>query len=340
MLGSTTKRILVNSSKRSIRYNSSNNSKNGSDAVKLNLSDLFKRIDQVSAKAAELKNKTANSRLFEAGNKRPGWQKKENNNFANRTVRNDFNEGGQQQMPRQHQQQQQQQQQREGNSETNFRAPRSNTRPSRFPKTVEGERAPAARFNNRGNRPSGFNDRSFKRSTPRRNTIEGKPEVRKPTVAKPIKSKELTAVPLQPKVIAEDFFYGKVPSINATVASRLASIAKLSLNDSKYPYMLPKDVIAQAFPGSKNRFILQRTWKIDPKEDVLKERVQTIVLGQTKDLEYKGKKTELASRTLHDININPNLDLEQKDTMFNIVNGLTDIKTIFKDAHWKKQASK
>lgn len=164
--------------------------------------------------------------------------------------------------------------------------------------------------------------------------------MRKPTVARPINSKQLTPVPLQPKVIAEDFFYGKVPSINATVASRLASIAKLSLNDSKYPYMLPKEVIDQAYPGQRNRFILQQNWKINPNEDVLKERVQTIVLGQTKDLEYKGKKTELASRTLHDININPNLNLEQKNTMFNIVNGLTDIKTIFKDAHWKKQASK
>lgn len=345
MLGSTTKRILVNSSKGLIRFNSSNNSKNGGDAAKLNLSDLFKRIDQVSAKATEFKNKTSSSRSFEAGNRRPGWQRNENDNFANnRAVRNNFNEGEQQQhqqIPRQHQQQ------REGNSQANFRgprsnefAPRSNTRPSRFPKTVDGERAPVARFNGRGDRPSGSNDRSFRRSTPRRNFIESKPEVRKPTVARPINSKQLTPVPLQPKVIAEDFFYGKVPSINATVASRLASIAKLSLNDSKYPYMLPKEVIDQAYPGQRNRFILQQNWKINPNEDVLKERVQTIVLGQTKDLEYKGKKTELASRTLHDININPNLNLEQKNTMFNIVNGLTDIKTIFKDAHWKKQASK
>ena len=88
------------------------------------MSDLFKRIDQVSAKATEFKNKTSSSRSFEAGNRRPGWQRNENDNFANnRAVRNNFNGGEQhqhQQIPRQHQQQ------REGNSQANFRGPRSN----------------------------------------------------------------------------------------------------------------------------------------------------------------------------------------------------------------------
>ncbi|MCP8718748.1 MAG: hypothetical protein M5F18_05570 [Asgard group archaeon] len=357
MLGSTAKRVIVAGSRRQfVRLNSSNNGNNS----ELNIGELFKKIDQVTLKAAELKRKQESDKLKQQAQQAHNRLKKvshqnaasvrrlpkrasgENEAVEKQTTSNEESQPKSEKTFRNRFQKDQEASNREA---VNNRPRRSFETSDRvapaFSQKKSSKEEPrfAPRINNRS---SGTNGPSFRKSSPRK-VARGpgaKLEIRKPTVAKPIHSKEVSATPLSPKIVAEDFFYGKVPSINSTVSGRLASIAKLTLDDSKYPYLLPKEVIAQAARESKNKYILQKNWKINPDQDVLKERIQTIALGQKKDLEIAGEKSELADKTLHNINLNPDLSLEQKDAMFKIVNGLQDIKSIFKDAPWKKQASK
>lgn len=359
MLGSTAKRIIVTGSRRQfVRLNSSKTDGN----LELNINDLFKRIDQVTVQAAEMKRKNESDKLKQQAQKprdrlkKVSYQNAESvrrlpkrapaeNSSAEQQTKSIVNDQEQTKTEKTFSNRFERTQgasSREINNNKPRRSFQTSDRvvPSFNQKeTIKEEPRFAPRINNRGGSTHGSSSR---KSSPRKVTRTGgaRAEVRRPTIAKPIQSKELTATPLSPKIIAEDFFYGKVPSINSTVSGRLASIAKLTLEDSKYPYFLPKHVIAQASGKTENKFILQKNWNINPDEELLKERIQTIALGQKRDLQITGEKTDLAEKTAYNINLNPDLNLEQKDAMFKIVNGLQDIKTMFKDAPWKKQASK
>ncbi|KAG7660764.1 uncharacterized protein J8A68_005726 [[Candida] subhashii] len=160
----------------------------------------------------------------------------------------------------------------------------------------------------------------------------------KTTVAPEIQSKELSASPLKPTINAETFFYGKIPSSNAGISSRLASVAKLTLEDSKYPYLLPRHIIERAAENPTNQFILQKNWSLKVNHSKLAERVKHMVRG---DLEVVNTENandkELAKVTSDLINSNGSLDIQQKQFMFDIVNGTIRPRDLLKDAHWNQK---
>ncbi|KAI5953542.1 hypothetical protein KGF54_002914 [Candida jiufengensis] len=156
----------------------------------------------------------------------------------------------------------------------------------------------------------------------------------KNTIAQPIESKELIADTLKPKLKSETFFYGKIPSILSTIDSRFASITKLSLLDSKYPFNLPKNIIDQAQPNnSQNKYILQKNWKLEPNNEILKNRVNNIVFGKIETIKSDAENKQLA----HNIEVNPTMNIIEKQSMYDTITNLGNIKSIFKDAHWKQQ---
>ncbi|EMG46964.1 hypothetical protein SBY92_005136 [Candida maltosa Xu316] len=342
MLGLTSKRIAVSGLRTQIRLNSSTNGKD----VSFNLDDIFKRIDQVTVKAVEIKKKLDSEKALKRINMK---NRKISGNETETTGAPRSSQPRRNFAPRRDQQDGEQSAQRQPSSgeprgdgqKASFNSSPFKPRDGSFTPR-DGSYQPRSYNRERGDqgnrRVSGSNQQG--RNGPRGSNRAPRQVPRVPAVAKPITSKQLKPESLKPEITPEKFFYGKVPSVGATVSSRLASIAKLSLEDSKYPYMLPKNVIDQASPTKHNKFILQKNWNIEPDTEIMKERVQTIVLGQKRDFQIPGEKTELAVKTAHNININPTLNADQKSSMFNIVNGLVDIKNIFKDAHWKKSATK
>ncbi|CAK9438380.1 uncharacterized protein LODBEIA_P26040 [Lodderomyces beijingensis] len=188
---------------------------------------------------------------------------------------------------------------------------------------------------------------SFTRKPPfARGKAEGRKTARfgqaesKPTVAGRIESKELVAADLNPQMTPEHFFYGRAPSfLNSSLSSRLASIAKLTLIDSKYPYQLPREIIDQAPPTRHNQFILQKNWEVEPQQELLKYRVNTIGLGKPESIDATDATNPVLKKVAHDIEINASMNIAQKQTMFDTIRDMNNIKDIFKNAPWRKQAS-
>ncbi|RCK56714.1 hypothetical protein Cantr_05401 [Candida viswanathii] len=408
MLSFTAKRVLATGySRQALRFNSSK------EVGALDINNLFKRIDQVSQKAAE-KNKTLQEQVAKAQRSAPrseNHQRRQNNGERRQYdgqrrqydgQRRQYNgqkyqyEGERGQYGGQRRQYDGQRRQYDGQRRQND-GPRNNRerlpqgeQPRRYERRqhagdvrapVDPEEAaknlsnltgiievrPRRSFEAKDNfqgahiksrtnelqprqyraadRPRAAPNRNRNRTTSaasNRRTGAGIARDKKKVgecIAPPIDSIDLVATELKPKIKPEHFFYGKVPSVTSTVTARLASVAKMTLTDSQYPYKLPKDIINMAPLKSGNPFLLQKSWRLDVDQEVMKQRVKTVVLGQVDDLKIEGEKTKLATETLHDININPNLSKEQKQEMFDIVNGVKGLKTLFNDAHWRKQAS-
>ncbi|KAI5969506.1 hypothetical protein CANMA_001574 [Candida margitis] len=415
MWTSTSKRGLLNRSTRNlVRFNSTKKGDAESKSVpEFNLNDIFKRIDQVTSKAAELSkqrqlgkspqgskprsarpsqykfksqgntqqgpsNQQRQQRPFRAQNTkqqqdptstRPFRFQSQENGTANilrgkssspqgtrfRRPQGEFNK----------QTQQSQFVNQTNSQETNHGFYRQNQRVTPFNSSnaTVGEVSETSRpsklfeplgsgfqrqeprgkpWQSRGEATRNGDNKSASRPFKRRPTggqgrrRDGRPGSDKPAIAAPIESKELVAEPLKPTLKPEQFFYGKVPSIVSSVSSRVASVAKLSLLDSKYPFNMPKHIIEIAPSSSQNRFILQKNWNLDPNQEVLKNRISSVVLGQVDTIDLKGNKDAAALQVCHDISINPTLHLHQRQQMFDTIHSLNTIKTIFKDAHWRK----
>ncbi|KAI5966545.1 uncharacterized protein KGF55_000854 [Candida pseudojiufengensis] len=184
---------------------------------------------------------------------------------------------------------------------------------------------------------AGSGQKSFKR--PGRQQSRGQQQKSQPpknTIAQPIESKELIADSLKPQLNGDKFFHGKIPSILSTIDSRIASITKLSLLDSKYPFNLPKDIINQSSSvKNQNKFILQNNWNLNPNSEILKERINKLVYGKIESINTDDKSPE-NKQLIHNIEINPTLSQNDKQSMYNTITDLNNIKSIFKDAHWKQ----
>ncbi|KAI5961564.1 hypothetical protein KGF57_001689 [Candida theae] len=413
MWASASKRSLLSGSARNaVRFNSTKNGDASSKAVpEFNLNDIFKRIDQVTTKAAELNKQRHLNKPSQGAKAKSGNQPRYKSRF----------QGSQQQKQQQQGPSNQQRQQRP------FRAQKqdSPSRPFRFQGdenraanvlrgesgTAQGKRFRVFKgesqstqqqqpFNQaysqettnglyrQNQRGASFNSNSttfrevpetsrspklfeplgsgFQRDESRGKPWQGRGEATrnsdnkpasrpfkrraagqrrtggpaagsdKPAIAAPIESKELVAEPLTPTLKPEQFFYGKVPSIVSSISSRVASVAKLCLLDSKYPYNLPKQIIENAPSSSQNKFILQKNWNLEPNQEVLRGRISSVVLGQVESLDLKGNTNATSLQVSHDLSINPTLHLDQKQQMFDTIHSLNTLKTIFKDAHWRK----
>ncbi|KAG5421684.1 hypothetical protein I9W82_000776 [Candida metapsilosis] len=414
MWASTSKRGLLNGSARKLaRFNSTKNGEtNGKAVPEFNLNDIFKRIDQVTTKAAELSKQRqlgkstqgSSSRSGKPSQSKPRFQGSSQQGPSNQqrqqrpfrpqkqesTTNRPFRAQGQEnratnvlrgksntsfgdrfRRPQRDSNQVQQQQQHQyqpatktysqetnnGLFKQNQRVASHDSSNTAFRKVSETPRTPklfeplgggfkrqesrGKPWQGRGEATRNGDNKPASRPFKRRVAGQGRdrrtaPANNKPAIAAPIESKELVAEPLNPTLKPEQFFYGKIPSIVSSISSRVSSVAKLALLDSRYPYNLPKQIIDSAPSSSQNRFILQKNWDLEPKQDVLKGRISSIVLGRVDSIDLKGNKDAASLRVSHDLSINPTMDLNQKQQMFDTIHSLNTLKTIFKDAHWKK----
>ncbi|EGW35040.1 uncharacterized protein SPAPADRAFT_58172 [Spathaspora passalidarum NRRL Y-27907] len=186
--------------------------------------------------------------------------------------------------------------------------------------------------------PSSFRTRNGAKGNRRQGDADRKDA---PTLFPRIVSKEAQPHALAPTINAETFFYGKVPSSNATVSARIASIAKLQLIKSKYPFNLPKNVIELAprkLPGETiNPFILQNNWNLTVGGKSLAYTVKRAVKGKI-DYVQTGKATGSDVQfTSAMINKNASLALKQKQVLFDAVNGTISPRSLLANASWNRK---
>lgn len=158
------------------------------------------------------------------------------------------------------------------------------------------------------------------------------------------KSKTLAQGPFKPLINGDTFLYGKAASFGLDTRTRMASVTKELLEDSKYPYMLPRDIINLVQPGvPRNRFLLQSNFSLDIEREKLARRIREVVKGESQLLEVdEGKfKDPIALNralfTRDQLMRNPDLNLSSKQYVFNAVNGFLSPKQILHGAHWAKQ---
>lgn len=210
-----------------------------------------------------------------------------------------------------------------------------------FQKPHDGKRSMQPRTNTRNGSGSGFGARNSSgprfaaRNSPRtaaRLRLPKKDAARPETT--PVQLKQVVATNLKPEIRGDDFFYGKVATFNATPSLRVASVAKDCLLESRYPYLLPKAVIATAQADApQNRFILQKTWSETVEPEFLADRVRKVVKGQP-DIIKLGKKADQFSAGL--LQRNGDLSLLQKQTIYDVVSGVKSLQSLTETAAWKQ----
>lgn len=118
-------------------------------------------------------------------------------------------------------------------------------------------------------------------SSPFSSSYTMKSKSREPKVA----SLRLSSKPVEPKLACTDLFYGKVASVNICTSSRVASLTMQKLEESKYPYLLPKSVISNLPPAGQNAFVAQANYNLEVDLKSLFSRFQDLVLGKPTRIE-------------------------------------------------------
>lgn len=182
-------------------------------------------------------------------------------------------------------------------------------------------------------RPSG-NAQTKQRRTPTRTDRQA---------SKPVQQKAITSGPLEPKVSADTFLYGKVLSVSPSLASRVASVTKDTLIKSHYPYKLPKSIIQSLDDAPKNRFIAQADYNIQVDGQELAEQINQVVRGQTTELDigpadqFLDKEQErMAKFAQGQLMKNGDLDISSKKLIFSVASGLQSPKSLLDGKHWVK----
>lgn len=159
----------------------------------------------------------------------------------------------------------------------------------------------------------------------------------------PIPSKTLTYGPYEPQLTNSTFVHGKVASVNNCTSARVASVTKEALIDSKYPYMLPKEIVHSVAPDvTRNKFLLQSNFTLDVNQEKLKTRINEVVKGQVTDMpvdlsQFKDPKDlKLAVHTKQQLMKNGDLSLADKLKIFEVANGLKTPKQLVENSHWAK----
>lgn len=177
----------------------------------------------------------------------------------------------------------------------------------------------------------------------KRTTRPREPRRQKAIDVQPIKSKNITYGPYKPQLDSNTFLYGKVTSFNNCTTARVASVAKEALLDSKYPYMLPKDIVNNLAPGvTRNRFLLQSNFTLDVNTEKLSTRIKEVVKGEVADLPVDKSKfkdpeaLKSAFFTKQQLMKNGDLSLADKQKIFDVASGLKTPKQLVENAHWAK----
>lgn len=149
--------------------------------------------------------------------------------------------------------------------------------------------------------------------------------------------KELHAVPLAPQVSGNTFLYGKPVSLVISPSSRAAALAKEALVESKYPYRLPKEVIANIPARHPNRFILQQSsFSVLVNPEQIKNRYAHMVQGKPLVIDTSKAKGNDAQFVDQQILQNGDLSLNQRQLLFDVATGLKLAQEMFKNAAWNK----
>lgn len=143
-------------------------------------------------------------------------------------------------------------------------------------------------------------------------------------------------VPVQPNLSADALFHGKVASVNACVPSRVASLAKQMLVDSKYPYLLPQDVIDSLPTKPQNRFLAQRNYSLEVDQNTFFNRFKSLVMGKYSPLQPPSDSVS-ATEAAQVLARNGSIPLEQKQKIVDAVAGKLLAKDLLKDAVWMKK---
>ncbi|CUM50446.1 unnamed protein product [Debaryomyces tyrocola] len=177
----------------------------------------------------------------------------------------------------------------------------------------------------------------------KRPTRPREPRRQKAIDVQPIKSKNITYGPYKPQLDNNTFLYGKVTSFNNCTTARVASVAKEALLDSKYPYMLPKDIVNNLAPGvTRNRFLLQSNFTLDVNPEKLSTRIKEVVKGEVVDLpvdksQFKDPEAlKSALFTKQQLMKNGDLSLADKQKIFDVASGLKTPKQLVENSHWAK----
>ncbi|CUM47496.1 uncharacterized protein AC631_04947 [Debaryomyces fabryi] len=223
-----------------------------------------------------------------------------------------------------------------------FNAKIENRGPNRQSGGYKGPRAPrVARTGGGAGAPAtsgAGNARPSKRTTRPR-----EPRRQKAIDVQPIKSKNITYGPYKPQLDNNTFLYGKATSFNNCTSARVASVAKEALNDSKFPYMLPRDIVNNLTPGvTRNRFLLQSNFTLDVNSKKLTTRIKEVVKGEVADLpvdksQFKDPEAlKSALFTKQQLMKNGDLSFADKQKIFAVASGLKTPKQLVENAHWAK----
>lgn len=138
------------------------------------------------------------------------------------------------------------------------------------------------------------------------------------------------------------FFYGKAIGTGTSTSTRLASVAKELLEHSKYPYLMPKDIISKLTPGvARNKFLLQSNFSLEVDSEQLADRVKKVVKGEHEDLEIdtsslKGEALLHAQFLKKQLMKNGDYSLPAKSTVFEVATGIKSPRQLLESAHWLK----
>lgn len=143
-----------------------------------------------------------------------------------------------------------------------------------------------------------------------------------------IVSREAVSKSYRPS-LANQFLYGKATNFQISLTSRITSVIKSQLLNSKYPFNLPKSIIDNAPETADNKFILSKSsFSLELDEDKVKHDIDTVVKGQ-------GQYVEVKSTAEQSLNKNPTMSYEQKLQAAKIVQAKS-LKNVFDNAHWNQ----
>lgn len=192
------------------------------------------------------------------------------------------------------------------------------TRPQQRTQTF-GDRKPGARRVG-GNKRTPFNQKRGRTARPAS-----------------IVPKKLQSAALKPAVTGDVFLYGKPAKLGVSTSSRVAAVTKECLLKSQYPYKLPKSIIDGMDEGfSGNKFLLQKDYDLTVDPEHFQDRIKKVVRGETEEL-VVSKKASLAEQDTHrGLVANGSLNMENKQTIYDMVTGLKSAQDLLKNAAWNK----
>lgn len=206
---------------------------------------------------------------------------------------------------------------------------------SKFPNRRQGGHSPRYQGTRPSNSTSNTSAQGPRPPRPNQGSRPARtPRTRTPTTeAVPaITTKKLSDAPLSPIIEGNVFLYGKPASIVTSTTSRIASITKTALIDSKYPYKLPKSVIDEA-PRRAKKFLLQRNWSFDLNLPKIAKQVNSLVFGKSENIVLNNG-DHVSQLSSHTLMRNASLNMENKQYIHDIVSGKLPAKSLFDNAAW------